>query len=156
MPRVPKPPALRQRRNRASTRAKLEDEKSASKRKVPKLPTRESKAEKWHPKVVEWWKSVWTSPMAGEFMGADMGGLYILAELYQQRWTVKTTKELVTITAEIRLQEVRFGLSPVDRRRLQWEVEKGEQAEERTTQRRKTKRLKRTAKKDPREVLKVV
>jgi hypothetical protein len=95
--------------------------------------------------------------MAGEFLGPDMkGGLYTLAELYQQRWTTKNAKELVSIAAEIRLQEARFGLSPIDRRRLQWEVDKGEQAVERTTRRRKTAKAKRTAKKDPREVLKLV
>ena len=155
----PKSATLRQRRNRTRSSSVLPNENAPKnkERKVPKLPERDSKAEKWHPKVIEWWTSVWTSPMAAEFLGPDVkGGLYGLAELYQQRWSAKDAKQLVSILAEIRLQEVRFGLSPIDRRRLQWEVEKGEQAEERTTQRRKTKRLKRTAKKDPREVLKVV
>ena len=35
------------------------------------------------------------------------------------------------LLAEIRLQEARFGLSPIDRSRLQWEVQKGEEAERR-------------------------
>jgi len=35
------------------------------------------------------------------------------------------------IGAEIRLQGVRFGLSPIDRRRLQWEIEHTEEAQHR-------------------------
>ena len=57
------------------------------------------------------------------------------------------------MAAEIRQQSVRFGLSPIDRRRLQWEVEKGEQATERTSKRRQHKEA---SSKDPREALKVV
>jgi preprotein translocase subunit SecD len=121
------------------------------------LPKREELTEVWHPKVIEWWRAVWKSPMAGEYLGADMkGGLYLLAELMQRRWTEKDTASLVRIASEIRQQEIRFGLSPIDRRRLQWEVEKAEEAEERTQKRRKSKRLDRIATKDPRDVLKVV
>jgi hypothetical protein len=155
--RPPKLASLRQRSNKVSTRATLESPEKAAKRKVPPLPKRDSEAENWHPKVVEWWESVWKSPMAAEYLGPDMvGGLYTLAELYQRRWTCHDSKVLVSLAAEIRLQEVRFGLSPIDRRRLQWEVEKGEEAAERTQQRRKAKKVKRAAKKDPREVLKVI
>lgn len=155
---VPKPPALRARRNRAVTRATLPTAAEASENKVPKLPDRESKAERWHPMVTAWWASVWKSPMATEFLAADMtGGLFNLAELYQKRWTTKDTKELIGIIAEIRQQEVRFGLSPIDRRRLQWEVEKGEQATERVEKRRKAKDAdKLRAGKDPREYMKAV
>jgi hypothetical protein len=95
--------------------------------------------------------------MAGEYLHADMrGGLFNLAELYQRRWSEKDTKVLIAIIAEIRQQEIRFGLSPIDRRRLQWEIEKGEEAAERTTKRRKSRKLDASARKDPRDVLKVV
>jgi hypothetical protein len=114
-------------------------------------------AEVWHPKVVEWWKSVWQSPMASEYLTADMkGGLYLLAELHQRRWTEKETSVLVKLASEIRQQEVRFGLSPIDRRRLQWQVEQGESATERTASRRQKKRLSELSTQDPRETLKVV
>jgi len=90
--------------------------------------------------------------MAGEFLDSDVkGGLYLLAELYQQLWA-GAGEEAGRLAAEIRQQEVRFGLSPIDRRRLQWEVEKGDQAEERTARRRG---LRQTEGKDPRDILKV-
>jgi hypothetical protein len=121
------------------------------------LPIREAKTEVWHPKVREWWSSVWKSPMASEFVGPDIrGGLYLLAELYQRRWSDADTKTLVALASEIRQQEIRFGLSPIDRRRLQWEIEKGETAAERTTTRRRATKLDEVAKTDPRSVLTLV
>lgn len=105
--------------------------------------------------VLAWWQAVWRSPMASEYLEADMkGGLYLLAELHQQRWTAKDPSDLVKVATEIRQQEVRFGLSPIDRRRLQWEVEKAEQATERTESRRQRRSPDPVA--DPRSVLKVV
>ena len=154
---LPKAPGLRQRRNKVSTRSLLPSTAESRKRKVPALPKRDSPTENWHPKVVEWWKSVWQSPMGAEFLDADMrGGLYVLAELKQQWYTATDIKQLVMLSSEIRQQEVRFGLSPIDRRRLQWEIEKGEQAQERTTRRRQrdTDDKKRDGK-DPREFMRV-
>jgi hypothetical protein len=37
----------------------------------------------------------------------------------------------VNLAAEIRLQRQCFGLTPLDRRRLQWEIERAEAAERR-------------------------
>ncbi len=157
MPRIPKPPELLQRRNKSTTKATLATEKESAGRKVPALPARESSAEKWHDRVAEWWATVWTSPMASEFLGADMkGGLFNLAELYQRRWTEKDTKVLIAIIAEIRHQEIRFGLSPIDRRRLQWSIAQGEEAVDKVKRRKNSKRLAQTAKKDPRSVLSLV
>jgi|SRR5205807_9254519 len=150
--RLPKPAHMRQHRHRSTTRATLPTPAQAAHNTVPKLPPRERKAEVWHPKVLAWWDSVWKSPMAGEFLDSDVkGGLYLLAELYQQLWA-GAGEEAGRLAAEIRQQEVRFGLSPIDRRRLQWEVEKGDQAEERTARRRG---LRQTEGKDPRDILKV-
>lgn len=152
--RIPKPPGMRQRRNRTATGALLPSRERSRRNKVPALPPRESRAERWHPMVLRWWREVWQSPMAGEYLGPDVvGGLYGLAELYQLRWTGAPTR-IAVVLAEIRQQEVRFGLSPMDRRRLQWEIEKGEQAEERTKTRRQRRDPQSGA--DPRDVLKVV
>lgn len=130
---APKPVALRQRRNKTSTNAQLPSQDEASSFDVPELFDRQD-GEAWHPGVIEWWESVWRSPMAQEFLDADMkGGLYLLADLHQLRWTVEGRSALVDVAKEIRLQEVRFGLSPIDRRRLQWEVARGEEAERRRT-----------------------
>jgi hypothetical protein len=150
---IPKPPELRQRRNKVSTRAFLATEAEAAEgAQIPPLPEFGKKS-KWHPMVVEWWESVWKSPMAAEYLESDKKDLCILARLHQDFWTAKTRKERQSAATEIRQQGVRFGLSPIDRRRLQWEVEKGEQASQQTETRRRTKD---TPRRDPREVLKVV
>lgn len=155
----PKPAALRQRRNRQPTAANLPSEEQAANNEVPALFDRaageDGVALSWHPMVVEWWHSVWTSPMASEYLDADMkGGLYQLASLHQDFWESTSRAARVACAAEIRLQEVRFGLSPIDRRRLQWEIEKGEGAAEKTQSRRARKAP--TPGKDPRQLLKAV
>jgi hypothetical protein len=148
----PKSAALRQRRNRESTRALLPTEEQAASAVVPKLPALGNK-EKWHPMVKQWWDAVWKSPMATEYLAADKEALYMLARLHQDFWLADTQQQRQQSAAEIRQQGVRFGLSPIDRRRLQWEVEKGDQAVERTSNRRQRKEA---SGKDPRDVLKVV
>ena len=151
---APKPSALRQRRNRETTRSLLPTEAESADSAVPKLSGLLLDAkEKWHPMVTQWWEAVWKSPMASEYLAADKEALFMLARLHQDFWTADTQKERQIIAAEIRQQGVRFGLSPIDRRRLQWEVEKGDQAVERTTSRRQRTNA---SGKDPREVLKVV
>lgn len=153
MPPLPKPAGLRQRRNRESTRALLPSEREAAAAEVPALP-KLARGKKWNAMVVGWWEAVWRSPMASEYLTADKEALYLLARLHQDFWTADDPKERQQLAAEIRQQGVRFGLSPIDRRRLQWEVEKGEQASDRTETRRKRKVV--AEAKDPREVLKVV
>lgn len=153
MPPTPKSAALRQRRNKTVTAATISADEG---RDVPELPARTDGCD-WHPMVMEWWESVWRSPMASEYLDADMrGGLYLLADLYQVRWNATSHTGLIEAAKEIRLQEVRFGLTPIDRRRLQWEVERGEQAAEKVSQRRQTKRAQKESKGgDPRNGLKV-
>lgn len=149
----PKPAALRQRRNKTSTRAQLPTEAEAAGFEVPELHERDD-GEAWHPNVLEWWESIWRSPMAREFLDADMrGGLYLLADLHQVRWTTTSRTGLLEAAREIRLQEVRFGLSPIDRRRLQWEVARGEEAERRRSE---SKPPKANDGDDPRAALKAV
>src|SRR5687768_6317243 len=108
------------------------------------------------PRVTEWWAAVWTSPMASEYIESDRAGLHLLAELHQRFWTAEGARTKASLSAEIRQQEARFGLSPVARRTLQWSIEKGETAEEKTTARRRARALQAAARKDPRDVLKVV
>jgi hypothetical protein len=157
--RQPKPDALRQRRNKVASAAHLPTAEAAAANAVPPLPDRardeHGKPVHWHPMVLGWWKSVWRSPMASEYLDADMrGGLYLLADLHQLRWTLRDTSALKEIAAEIRLQEVRFGLSPIDRSRLRWTIDAGETAAERTEARRERKVPKPS--KDPRAVLKAI
>jgi hypothetical protein len=67
-----------------------------------------------------WWETVWSSPMAAVYLEADVPALTRLAALVDQ-----TAKGDVgaNVLAEIRQLEDRFGLTPLARRRLQWEIE---------------------------------
>jgi hypothetical protein len=80
----------------------------------------------WHPDTLAFWREVWASPMAPEFIAADVPGLVLVARLID-----KFNYGDVSLAAEIRLQRQCFGLTPLDRRRLQWEIERGEAAEKR-------------------------
>jgi len=153
----PKPAHLRQRTNRTVTAAMLPSEAESRRRKVPPLPKRDSPAEKWHPRVAVWWKSFWRSPMAAEVMESDqVGGLYLAAEALHRAWTSREDRDFYRGLESFHKLMVEFGGSPIARRRLQWEVDKGERAVERTTKRRTAKKLDAVADQDPRDVLKMV
>lgn len=143
---APKPAHMRQRKNRAATSAMLQAD---PKLKAPELPDRV-----WHPMTLAWWADVWASPMAPEYDDSDRHGLFLLAVLIDEFW-LSPTKELA---AEIRLQRQSFGLSPIDRRRLQWEIERGDEADERTRRRRSKPAPKQAADDaaDPRSILHAV
>lgn len=144
---APKPAHLRQRRGRKSTAAELVAPETPN---VPELP---SGSRKWHELTLNWWRDVWASPMASEFLDTDAAGLARLAILVDDFNAAEMSSERVRLLTEIRLQEARFGLSPVDRARLHWEVAKGEEAERR---RRPEKPARPDRVADPRLALKVV
>jgi hypothetical protein len=124
----PKDPKLRQRTNRVTTHARLQiaaaqaDPVSAP----PDLPIRGEGDVPWHPDTIGFWREVWASPMAAEFIAADVPGLVLVARLID-----RFNYGDVSLAAEIRLQRQCFGLTPLDRRRLQWEIARGEEAEKR-------------------------
>jgi hypothetical protein len=153
VPPLPKDRALLQRRNRTSTRATLPTEEAASAQEVRPLFDL-GKNKKWHPQAVAWWEKVCTSPMASEYLEADWEDLFMLARVVQDFWTAKKASDRRALIGEIRQQGQRFGISPIDRRRLQWEVEKGEQADERTQKRRQLKAPP-AAGVDPRDLMKL-
>lgn len=84
---------------------------------MPSLPDRGEEQE-WHPLTIAWWRDLWHSPMAREFLRVDRHALFRLAVLIDKFW-LTPTKE---IAAEIRLEQQAFGLTPIDRRRLQWTI----------------------------------
>lgn len=125
----PKNPAIRQRQNKSSTRAFLSDDPEI-KRRVPSLHKRRDENGniiEWHEMTRRWWRDVWRSPMATEYLQADTHGLYRLAELVDRYWLEPSAG----LAAEIRLQQQCFGLTPLDRRRLEWQVEQTEDAKRR-------------------------
>lgn len=112
---APKPAELRQRTNRKSgaTVLTVGDRRPG---KVPKLPSHDGR--KWHAFTLLEWKRWWLSPMATKWIDSDFGGLYKLALLNDQYFNTGDLE----VMKEIRLQEPRFGLTPLDRSRLQWEI----------------------------------
>jgi len=144
---TPQDPKMRQRRNTVSTAATLPAEVELIE--MPPLPERE-RWRRWHALTVAWWASVWRSPMASEYLDADIHSLYILADLIDRYWRKPTP----ALAAEIRLQRQCFGLTPIDRRRLQWEVEKVRRA---TRQKGPDENVKKPGRaQDPRSFLKAV
>lgn len=61
--------------------------------------------------------------MSAEYLKADVHGLFRLAVLVDRFWQAPS----VSLSAQICSQEQRYGLSPLDRRRLEWIVERAEQ-----------------------------
>lgn len=149
---VPKNAATRQRRNRTSTKAHLEAPSATP----IDLPTRyssfkcrecyltvgkhtaeqfdkediephsfEPAEEEWRALTVTWWSTIWASPMAEEWVDADVPGLVALAVLVDEFWRTGNRE----IAAEIRMQQREYGLSPLSRRSLQWEVIRVQRAE---------------------------
>lgn len=77
------------------------------------------KAIAWRPTTLAWWQVIWASPMAEEWVDADVPGLFALALLMDEFWTSGGDSK---IHAEIRQAAREFGLSPFSRRQLQWEI----------------------------------
>lgn len=125
---APKDPSVRARRNRQSTAATLRLVHDVV---APPLPTR-----LWHEQTRAWWRDIWASPMAPEFLKADLHGLFALALLIDDMWRTEDPKLRKELAAEVRQQRMAFGLTPLDRRRLQWQIEQTEEAQDRGTRRR--------------------
>ena len=118
---APKPAHLRQRANRKSGADVLEAPVDVE---VPEIPNPDER--KWHPLTLRSWDNAWKSAMACKWLDSDVDGLGRVAILWDEYY--KEPK--AAMLGEIRLQEQRFGLSPLDRSRLQWEVNRGEEAEQ--------------------------
>jgi hypothetical protein len=147
---TPKDPKVRQRVNRDATAASLIESSPIAEGSLPELRQRqdaEGKEIPWRVETKEFWADLWTSPMATEYTAADVHGLHILAELVDSFWASPST----VAAAEIRLQRQCFGLTPIDRRRLQWEIKRVEKPGGKPEAPKRPERLA-----DPRAVLKAV
>lgn len=127
---LPKDPALRQRRNKKSTRAILPAEAARRLRRpnLPELPEDET----WHPMARRFWELVWASPLSFEFLRADEPALFRLLMLVNRYWNTGS----LNVAKEIRMLEREFGLTPMSRRRLEWTVAQAEEAKDRHEQKR--------------------
>lgn len=115
----PKDPKLKQRRNKSATRKTLYLANNDFE--PPELPSHR----RWHKQVKYWWVVLWDSPMAGEYLEADIPALFALALLMDKFW-----KGNVSLAAEIRQRQQAFGLTPLDRRRLEWQIVQAEEAKD--------------------------
>lgn len=78
----------------------------------------------WQPLTVRWWDTIWESPMVQEWVNADVPDLVAIAFLWDNFYRLGEP----SIHAEIRMASREFGLSPLSRRTLQWEIHKVESA----------------------------
>ena len=134
MPARKKHPSVRRRTNRASTAAVLgkvpEDQVE-----VPVLPQRfnaDGEPINWRRETLDWWADVWASPMSNEYIDADIHGLFRLAALVDNYWRAPSAKA----HAEVRMAQRDYGLTPYDRRRLEWTIEAAEDAKDKGAKRR--------------------
>lgn len=136
MPTPLKDQSVRARVNKASTRAFLVEPVDII---IPKLPTRYGPARmspktgkmlkplllKWHPETMAWWREIHRSPMSTEWHPSDEWGLKRLAILVDQfNWAPSAATH-----AEIRYAQKDYGLTPLDRRRLEWTIESTKKAQ---------------------------
>jgi hypothetical protein len=141
---APKPAHLRQRTNKKASNAVLIAPDDPT---IQPIPNPDNRV--WHPLTLQAWHHAWSSPMASQWIETDadaLGRLALLWDEFYQRPSADALKE-------IRLQSALFGLSPLDRSRLQWEVSRGEEAERRSQ---KPASARRTSIADPRRLLMAV
>lgn len=143
---TPKAAGLRQRRNKAASRALLPAEE-APRKTQPRLPKHPG-GEGWHVMAKQWWRDVWSSPMQYEFLRGDEPALFRLVLLVDMFW--RTQK--LDYAREIRMLEREFGLTPLSRRRLEWQVAQAEEAKDKHEMRR-SKRATVVSGDDPRQAL---
>lgn len=123
--------SVRSRATKAATKATLHALDPAT-IEIPPLPSHPDGLE-WQEQTAAWWEDVWSSPMAAEFVQADIHGVFRLAILVDDFWVNPSTKT----HAEIRIAQQAYGLTPYDRRRLEWTVETAEAAKDRGNSRRR-------------------
>jgi hypothetical protein len=143
MPATPKPPGARRRRNAGQSQWQ-ELPAEGRKGEIPEPRTQRKLGE-----VAErYWDTLWTSPMAVTFTDADIQPLTRLAVLVDDRDRSESGEGLIEIIesaytegevevvvgrfvgdGEIRQLEDRYGISPLARRRLQWEIKQGDVVE---------------------------
>jgi hypothetical protein len=109
---LPKDPGSRRRRN---PNAPAVVEFSGPGRKPPPLPT----TVKVPATVRAWWRTLWASPISQGFDVVDHAALTRIVVLWVRALDGRAT---VGELAELRQLEDRFGLNPLARRRLGWQV----------------------------------
>jgi hypothetical protein len=76
--------------------------------------------------------------MAAEYHESDRHQLYVLMNIYHDFYCAGSSTGRREAATEIRLQRQAFGLTPYDRRRLEWSIVTTEDAKDRRAGRRQT------------------
>jgi hypothetical protein len=145
----PKDPSARARRNKVSTSSRIAID---PKLKVPALPD----GVDWHPMTDRWWADIWASPMAPEYVEADHHGMFRIAMLVNDFWTADNAKSRAEVQIRLEKADADFGTNPMARRRLQWEVERTEDAQAAGKTRRARAATPSAPSADPRAILRAV
>ena len=81
----------------------------------------------------DWWQELWRSPMSSEYADADIYQLYALAAIMDNFFRAPTA----ALAGELRQARAAFGLTPYDRRKLEWTIEEAEDRKDRGARRRR-------------------
>lgn len=130
-----KPPDLRRghnnRRGSAPGSAELPDRgETIDLANPPTLPERRDGVP-WLEEAAWAWEEAWASPMAVEFLPADVPRLVGYVDLIHRYWLVDHhdhdhVTKLTSLAREIRQQGAGFGLTPADRWKLHWTIDHGD------------------------------
>jgi len=150
MPAAKKHPSTRARTNRASTAGTLSGTRVGA---TPDLPG----VRVWSPLTSTWWADIWSSPMSTEYHDSDVHQMIVLAMLMDDFFTAESRTMRKEISSEIRQHRTAFGMTPYDRRRLEWTIEQAEDAKDSgKTRRERQGNVQPTTGSDPRSVLSIV
>lgn len=70
--------------------------------------------------------------MVAEFSQPDVDRLLMLIRLVEDFYRAETPTQRVELSREVRLLSAEFGLSPISRRRLQWQIAQVAEAQDRS------------------------
>jgi len=104
----------------------------------------------------QWWADIWASPMAPEYVTSDRNGMFRVAMLVNDFWTADSSKTRAEVQIRLEKADADFGTNPMARRRLQWEVERTEDAQATGKSRRARAATPSTPSADPRAILRAV
>lgn len=128
----PTPSQTKVRRNRSSTRRTLSAEHDVKAPPLPKFPGVE-----WLPITREWWRELWASGMAPEYLEVHRYGLFRVAVLFNKFFDPDTElKQQLEIQVRLEKAEADYGVNPMALRRLEWQIEETEDKQARGSQRR--------------------
>lgn len=103
---------------------------------APHIPAMPDRPAGWHQMTVQWWRDVWSSPMSSEWHESDIHNVYVCALLYDDMWSGETATARQKAASEFRQQRSSLGLTPYDRRRLEWTIELADDAKAKGQRRR--------------------